>query len=375
MRPSLRLGTIAGIPIGVHWSTLLVVALIMAVLGTAVLPVEGAGMSRGVYWAVAAVTALAFLASLLAHELAHALVARRRGVRVGSITLWLLGGITELDDEAGTPRTEAEISAAGPLMSLALAVAAYLVLIVTHGPPLISSALAWFALVNAVLGVFNLLPGAPLDGGRVLHAFLWWRYRDRSRADRAAVQAGQSLGMLLVAAGVLQIVLWSPIGGLWTVLIGWFLAGAARSEAFAHAARDGLAGLRMRDIMTSGPDLAPAWLTVDDFVSTVALRSRQSVFPVVDFSGAPVGSVSLEVLSALTPEQRTATRVTQLARRLPPDHLAAPDEPATRILRRSAEPATLVVENGHVTGMVTSADLTRILLQATLRGGPCGDTT
>ena len=220
MRPSLRLGTIAGIPIGVHWSTLLVVALIMAVLGTAVLPVEGAGMSRGVYWAVAAVTALAFLASLLAHELAHALVARRRGVRVGSITLWLLGGITELDDEAGTPRTEAEISAAGPLMSLALAVAAYLVLIVTHGPPLISSALAWFALVNAVLGVFNLLPGAPLDGGRVLHAFLWWRYRDRSRADRAAVQAGQSLGMLLVAAGVLQIVLWSPIGGLWTVLIG-----------------------------------------------------------------------------------------------------------------------------------------------------------
>ncbi|GHE25906.1 putative zinc metalloprotease Rip3 [Streptosporangium violaceochromogenes] len=358
----------AGIPVGIHWSTLLVVALIMAVLGTAVLPVGGPGVSRGLYWAVAAITATAFVASLLAHELAHALVARRRGVRVRSITLWVLGGVTELDDEAGTPRAEAEISVAGPLVSLALAAVAYLALLVFHGPPLILSAVTWFAFVNAVLGVFNLLPGAPLDGGRVLHAFLWWRYHDRFRADRTAARAGQTLGMVLVAAGILQTVMWSPVGGLWTVLIGWFMAGAARSEAFGHAARDGLAGLRVRDVMTPDPDLAPAWLTVEDFVSSVALGSRQLVFPVVDFSGAPTGSVSLETVLGLPPERRAAVHVAEVARRLPPDHVLTPEEPAERILRQSAAPVVLVTENGRVTGMITSADLTRVLLQAALRG-------
>ncbi|MFF5209628.1 site-2 protease family protein [Streptosporangium sp. NPDC000396] len=373
MRPSLRLGNVAGIPVGIHWSALLVIALIMAVLGTGVLPAAVPGLSQGLYWGVAAVVACAFFASLLAHELAHALVARRLGVRVGSITLWLMGGITELDGEARTPRAEAEISAAGPLTSLAFAAVAGLVLLVPHSPLLISSAVAWFALVNAVLGLFNLLPGAPLDGGRVLHAFLWWRYRDRSRADRTAAQAGQSLGMFLVAAGVLQAVVWSPVGGLWMVLIGWFMTGAARAEAFARSARSGLTGLRMRDVMTSVPDLAPSWLKVDAFVATVALRSRQSVFPVVDFSGAPVGAVSLETISALTPEQRAETNVAQLARKLPSDHVVAPDDPAARILDLSVEPAVLVVENGHVTGLVTPADFTRILMQASLRSPPRDD--
>ncbi|GAT69516.1 peptidase M50 [Planomonospora sphaerica] len=370
MKPSLRLGRVAGIPIGIHWSGLLIVAMVTAILGSSVLPVAVPGLAEQLYWSVAAVTAPVFFASLLAHELAHALIARRRGIAVRSVTLWMLGGVTELDGQARTPRAELEISAAGPLTSLAVAGAAFLVMLAVGGPPLLEAALAWLAVVNAVLGVFNLLPGAPLDGGRVLHAVLWWRYRDRARADRTAAAAGERLGLVLVAAGIVQAILGSLLGGLWTVLIGWFLTGAARSEAITRTAREGLRGLRMRDVMAGDPDLAPAWSDLENFTASVALQSRQSVFPVVDFSGTPVGSVSLEAIAALAPERRAAVRVAQLARPLPAERVLAPDEPAERILERPAppgEPVALIVEADHVIGMVTAVDLTRILSQAVLR--------
>ncbi|MGV9536097.1 M50 family metallopeptidase [Streptosporangium sandarakinum] len=177
-----------------------------------------------------------FFASLLAHELAHALVARRAGVSVKSITLWLLGGVTEFDGEVGSPRAELRISLAGPVTSALVAGAALAVAAAARGVPVVWSALVWLATVNGVLAVFNMLPGAPLDGGRVLHAVLWWRCGDRERADRVAARAGQSLGMALIAAGVVQTLVWSPMGGLWTALVGWFLSGSARSEGLARSA-------------------------------------------------------------------------------------------------------------------------------------------
>ncbi|MFC4059244.1 site-2 protease family protein [Planomonospora corallina] len=373
MKPSLRLGRVAGIPLGVHWSGLLIVAVVVALLGASVLPSAVPGLPGESYWGVAAVTAPVFFASLLAHELAHALVARRRGIGVKSVTLWMLGGVTELEEEARTPGTELAISAAGPLTSLGIGAVLFGAVLVVDGPALPWAALAWLSLVNVMLGVFNLLPGAPLDGGRVLHALLWWRHRDRARADRGAARAGEGLGMVLVAAGIAQIFLISPFGGLWTVLIGWFLTGAARGEAVTRTARQGLRGLRMGDIMVPGPDLAPAWADLEGFTASVALRSRQSVFPVVDFSGAPTGSVSLDAIAALAPERRAGTRVDRLARPFPPERVLAPGDPAERILECAAppgEPVALVAEAGRVVGMVTAADLARILGQALLRSRP-----
>ncbi|GII66044.1 putative zinc metalloprotease Rip3 [Sphaerisporangium krabiense] len=376
MKQSVRLGRVAGIPVGAHWSTLLIMILIGGVLASTVLPQASPGRPAVHYWAVAAATAVLFLVSLLAHELAHALVARRRGVPVTSITLWLLGGVTEFAGESKTPKDEFRIAVAGPLVSLILAVVFYLCVLPVSGPPLIVAAVRWLALMNAVLAVFNMLPGAPLDGGRVLHAFLWHRGRDRARADLAASRAGQGLGAGLIGLGALELILMGWTGGLWMMLIGWFLITAARGEGMIRAAHEGLGGWRIRDVMTPAPDVAPAWQDVESFVDSTALRSRQSVFPVVDFGGAVTGALPLQALTAVPAGRRRDTRVSALARPLSAGHLLSPDDDATRILEPSAsrvagELVAVVVEGGRVVGIVTTADLGRALQQAALRA-PAG---
>ncbi|MEV7965940.1 site-2 protease family protein [Sphaerisporangium sp. NPDC088356] len=370
MKQSLRLGHVAGIPVGAHWSTLMIVLLIGGVLATTVLPQAVRDQPPARYWMIAAAASIMFLGSLLGHELAHAIVARRRGVPVKSITLWLLGGVTEFAGETKTPKDEFQVSVAGPLVSLLLSGVFYLAVVFLNGPALIVAAVRWLALMNAVLAVFNMLPGAPLDGGRVLHAALWRMHGDRVRADRAAAKAGQVLGMALIGLGGMELILLAWTGGLWMMLIGWFLASAARSEGLVRAAHEGLKGRRVRDVMTTSPDVAPAWQDIDDFIAIVALRSRQTVFPVVDFGGHSAGVLSLDALTAIPPAQRHDRRVATVARPLPPGHLLSPDDDATRILEPSpvvGELMAVVAEAGHVVGMVTTADLTRTLQQAVLR--------
>ncbi|WP_248959901.1 site-2 protease family protein [Sphaerisporangium perillae] len=370
MRQNLRLGHVAGIPVGAHWSTVAIAALIGGLLAASVLPEAVPGQGEARYWIVAVAASVVFLGSLLGHELAHALVARRRGITVKSITLWLLGGVTEFDGEAKTPKDEFLISAAGPLASLVFSVFFFLVILPFDGPALVISAVRWLALMNGMLAVFNMLPGAPLDGGRVLHAALWRRHGDRARADRSAAKAGQVLGMTLIAIGGMELILLAWTGGLWMMLIGWFLVSAARSEGVVRAAREGLQGWRVRDVMTPSPDIAPGWQNIDDFIDTVALRSRQLVFPVVDFGGQATGVLSLEALTAMPPEQRHEQRVTAVSRPLPPDHVLSPDDDATRILGLSTFSGDLmavVADPGHVVGMVTTSDLSRALQQAILR--------
>lgn len=370
MKQNLRLGHVAGIAVGAHWSTVMIALLIGGVLASTVLPQGVADQPPARYWIVAAVTSIVFLGSLLGHEIAHAIVARRRGVPVKSITLWLLGGVTEFAGETKTPKDEFQVSVAGPLVSLLLAGVFYAVAVFLKGPALVVAAVRWLALMNAVLAVFNMLPGSPLDGGRVLHAALWHRHGDRARADRATAKAGQALGMALIVVGGMELILLAWTGGLWMMLIGWFLTSAARSEGLVRAAHEGLKGWRVRDVMTTSPDLAPAWQDIDDFISTVALRSRQTVFPVVDFAGEPAGTLSLEALTAIPPDQRHDRRISTVAKRLPPDRLLSPDDDAAKILERPAfggELMAVVVDAGHIVGMVTTADLTRALQQAVLR--------
>jgi len=370
MKQSLRLGRVAGVPVGVHWSVLVIGLLIGASLGSVVLPAAVPGMSAAMYVLTAAATVVLFLGSLLAHELAHALVAQRRGLPVKSITLWLFGGVAELEGEAKNPRNELETAAAGPLTSLAVAVGSFLVALLLPGPDLLVAALTWLALMNLVLAVFNMLPGAPLDGGRVLHAVLWWRTGSRARADRAASFAGQALGVALIVFGIVEIFFLDWSNGLWIMLIGWFLAGAARGELVASTARQGLGGVLVRDVMTTPPEVAPAWLTVADFVAATALHSRQTAFVVIDFDGRPVGYVSLDWMAALPARARATTRVRDLARPVPPESVVGPYEEASVLLTRRVLPGqvvALVADEGRVVGIVTGADLNRAMRQAMLR--------
>jgi Zn-dependent protease len=372
MRQTLRLGRVAGIPVGVNWSVFVILVLIADIVAGTILPRADSGRSAGLYWAVAIPTAILFLASLLAHEAAHAVVARRKGVGVRSITLWMLGGVAQLDGEPPSARADFAIAAAGPLTSLAAG--GILVLTAEAAgsvgvPIVIVAALAWTGVTNAFLAVFNLLPGAPLDGGRILRALVWMRSGDRAQADRAATGSGQVVGAALAGAGMAQLVILGQTGGLWLILIGWFLIWAAGMEARSRIIRQAAAGVQVRDVMVREPDCAAAWRPVGEFIGTVAVRSRQSIFPVIGLDGDPLGVVTLDRLSRL-PAARTGDRVDSVALPLTGAHMAGPDDPASSLLDQAPLAGALlavVVASGRVIGMVTADDIGRLVQQSMLR--------
>ena len=201
-----------------------------------------------------------FFVSLLAYQLAHALVAHKAGVEVKGLTLWLFGGVASLGGESPTPRADFRIAAAGPATSLGLAagfaaVAGGLQLIgVAH---IVVVAASWLSGINLMLGVFNLVPGAPLDGGRILRAFLWRRHGDRVRAAVTAARAGTVVGYGLIGLGLVEFLAGASVGGLWLVFIGWFILAAARAEEADTLTRDALGGLRVTDVMSPRPVVAP----------------------------------------------------------------------------------------------------------------------
>jgi Zn-dependent protease len=233
-------------------------ALLAQSLAIVVLPAAAPGRPRWVYWLVAVAAAALFLASLLAHEVAHALVARRYGMRVERVTLWLLGGVAELGGQPSSPRVDLRVAVVGPLTSVAAGGVFFAAVFAGAGllPRVCVAALSWLAWINVVLAVFNLLPAAPLDGGRVLRALLWRRWGDQARAQVAAAKAGRGLGAGLIWLGLLQILVTHNLGGIWLALVGWFLIAAANAERRASEQAARLRGLTVRTAMnphSAGP--------------------------------------------------------------------------------------------------------------------------
>jgi Zn-dependent protease/CBS domain-containing protein len=364
MRPSIRLGRIAGVEVGANWSVLVVVALLAFGLYGTVLPAAAPDLPPAAYAFAGVVVAMLFLACLLVHELAHAVVARYHGVGVRRITLWLLGGVSELEGEPPSPRAELLISGAGPLSSLLLAVVGGLAAMwagVMGFGGLVVVSFAWLAGVNAVLAVFNLLPGAPLDGGRILHAILWRVRRDRNAAQVSADRAGVVVGIAVGAGGLAQMLFAADLSGLWLVLLGWFLVSAAAAESSAVRVNTALVGLTVRDVMTPDPACVYAGLPVDAFITTAAAGARHRAFPVIDLDGRAVGVVRLGQLAAVPPAARAVRRIGDVATPTGPATTLAPDEPASAAARvlTPATPFALVVESGHVVGVVGAVDLAR----------------
>jgi len=364
MTASLRLGRIAGIQVGASWSALLVAALIAWSLAGSLLPAQAPGLAPASYWLAGAAGAGLFLGSLLAHELGHALVARRVGVRVRGITLWLLGGVAQLEDEPATPGAELRVAIVGPAVSLALA-AGFGLAALAGGlaglPALAVVVVAWLAVGNTALALFNLLPAAPLDGGRVLHGLLWRRHGDRLRASVTATRAGQLVGAGLIVYGLAGAVTGWGIGTLWTALVGWFLTTAARQERDHAMLRGHLGGLRAADVMTPTPFLAPAWFTVDAFLRNYVQPWRPAMLPLRTFEGQPAGVVTVAALEAVPPHRRHLVRAGDLAVPVSALLLVAPDQPAADLLARLGGGATVaaVVAGGELLGLITAADLAR----------------
>jgi CBS domain-containing protein len=232
--------------------------------------------------------------------------------------------------------------------------------------------LAWLGGTNLLLGVFNLLPAAPLDGGRVLQAALWWCTGDEDRARRAAGRSGQILGMGLAVVGWLAFVRGVP-GGLWLLVIGWFVALTAAAERRWAELRTVLRGVRVREAMTSPAATGPDWLTVNRFLSDVAAQTGHSVLPLVDFEGRPSGVVRLRRLGALPSQQRETLRIREVATPLSQCTLATPDELLTGVLDRLGSGGglpILVTDSGRLDGIVTAHDIDRVAQRHT--AGPDG---
>ncbi|OBH27556.1 zinc metalloprotease [Mycobacterium sp. E342] len=367
MRDAIPLGRIAGFPVNVHWSVLVILWLFTWSLAST-LPGSVKGYSPVAYWVAGACGALVLLASLVAHELAHAVVARRAGVAVGSVTLWLFGGVTTLGGEAKTPRAALRIAIAGPATSLALAAifgGLVVALPMVGAAPIVVGVASWLAGINLLLGLFNLLPGAPLDGGRVLRAFLWRRHGDSVRASIGAAHAGRVVAFILIGLGLAEFLLGGLVGGVWLAFIGWFIFAASREEEMRISTQQMFSGVRVADAMTARPHTAPGWITVDDFVQRYVLGDRHSAYPVVDQSGAVSGLITLRQLRDVAPGRRTTTTVGDVAQPLHEVPSGAPQEPLTALLERMAPAGprsrALVFEGDQVVGIVTPTDVARLI--------------
>jgi Zn-dependent protease len=326
MTASLRFGRVAGIPVGASWSALLIASLIAWSLAGRLLPVQAPGLGPAAYWLAGAVGAGLFLGSLLAHEIGHALVARRAGLRVRGITLWLLGGVAQLEDEPASPGDELRVAIVGPAVSLGLAVAFGLAafgLAVAGGPAVVVVVAAWLAIANTALALFNLLPAAPLDGGRVLRGLLWHRHGSRVRASVTATRAGVWVGGGLVAYGLLGAVTGWGIGTLWTSLVGWFLVVA--------------------------------------FLRNYVEPWQAAALPLRTFDGRAAGVVTAAALYAVPADRRHIVRSGDVAIPVSALVMVGPDEPVTGLAGRLANDRTVaaVVAGGQLLGLITASDLAR----------------
>lgn len=373
MNETIRIGRIAGIPVGFNWSLLVIFWLITWGLAAGTFPVEYPGHADVSYWLAGIITAVVFFASLLAHELGHALVARRLGMRVEGITLWLFGGVARLGGEAGTPKAELQVGVVGPAVSIGVAgvfALGAIALDAVGATELVVAVPAWLALINFILAVFNLVPAYPLDGGRVLRALLWARHGDRLRATATAAQAGRVFGYALIGFGLLNFAAGGAIGGLWFVFLGWFLLIASRAEEAGVLMREALAGLQVRDIMSPDPVVALASTTVDEFLDSHAPHHRFSAFPLVDAEGQLTGLITLARIKAAPRSSRGSTPIGELACPLPEVPTASPDEPYLDLLERMAgrtDGRALVVDDDRLVGIVSPTDVARIMEFATLR--------
>lgn len=368
MTETVRLGTIAGVRVGLHWSVLGIIALLAFGLAGGVFPAVVEGLSAWAYIIAALVATTAFVLSLLAHEVSHAIVAQRNGVEVEGITLWLLGGVARLKGESPTPGADLRIAGVGPLVSAILGLAFFAVLwAVGDGvSELTQAVLGYLGAINLLLAAFNLIPAAPLDGGRILRAALWaWR-GDRYEAQIWSARAGRVFGFALTAFGLVWLV--TEGTGFWYILIGLFIVTMASAEENYAKANAALGNLRARDIMTPNPDTANPNQSVADFIQHVAMSRRHSAFPLLSANGDVQGLVTLNRIRRLPPEERATTTISDIACPLDELPVVGPDAPITEVLNRMngcADGRALVMADGRLTGIISPTDISRAI---TLRG-------
>ncbi len=371
MSGGFRLGRLLGIPVVVHSSWFIALFVLSWSLAASYYPEQARGFSPGTYWGMGIVSALLLFGSVLVHELAHALVARRYGVRTRSITLFMFGGVAQIAAEPPTADAELAIAAAGPAMSYLLAGLFWVLDRPVSGTAL-GAIIAYLAFINATLATFNLIPGFPLDGGRVLRAILWRRSGDLERATRTAAQSGRIVAFVFIGLGFLQIFRGAFVGGLWLVLIGWFLESAAQAGYEQVLLRRALGRVRVGEIMTRDLHTIDPNLTVEEAISEFFIPYKHGGFPVV-YGERLVGVVTLQDVRAVPREARAERRVRDVMTPAANLKTVRPTTTAYEAFMRLGQEQIgrllVVDEGGSLVGIVTRSDLLHVIRVHTEFGG------
>jgi Zn-dependent protease len=368
MKAQIKLGRIFGVRVGLHYSWL-IIALLVTLSLVGQFHAINQQWGTGVIWATALITSLLFFTTLLLHELSHAAVARSRGLPVRSITLFALGGVAQIEKEPTDARTEFWIGIVGPITSIVIG-AACLTLAWSLGwsrmreprTPLLA-VLQWLGYINIALAVFNMIPGFPLDGGRVLRAIVWWIDGDSARSTRIAARVGQFVAFGFILLGILRFFGGAGIGGLWLAFIGWFLLEAARSSYAQVEVTESLRGLRVGDVMTHNCPVIDGRTNLQTFVDEYLLRTGQRCF-VVEEQGRISGLVTPHEVKTVERARWPYTTLDEVMRTRTQLHTIGPQTSVTEaleIMGREDLNQLPVVRDGGLEGIISRSHILRLL--------------
>lgn len=364
MNPSIKLGTVWGIPIGLHWSLLVVFGLIVWSLGGDWFPEEYPMLGPGLSMALAAVTGVLFFASILLHELGHARVAQREGIPVEGITLFIFGGVARIGGNASSPGQEFRIAAGGPAVSLVLFLVFQGLFMLDRAVPALAAPSEWLARINLALLLFNLIPGYPLDGGRMLRAAVWRISGNEATGWKAATISGQIVSLGLIAFGIFQAIGGDVTGGIWLVFIGWFLQNAAASESAARTMQSQLSGVTVADAMgVVDEPRVPSRLYLRQLVDDYVLARGDDYFLVVD-GDLPRGVITLADVSRVPKERWDWATVAEVMTPWPRLVRVAPETALLDAMRQMEEGGfgqMPVVRGDALLGLLTREEVLRYL--------------
>ena len=354
------IGRFFGISIRLHYSWFIIFVLITWALAGSYFPSVYPDWGSFAYLAVGFATSILFFLSVLVHELAHSLVAKREGIPVESITLFVLGGVAKIEREPDKPSTEFQVAIAGPVTSLVISGIFWIIWATVRGSSEPGTALAfWLGWTNAILAAFNLIPGFPLDGGRVLRAIAWWRTGNFKSATRTATNIGRVVGYLLIFGGIWWVFWGSWINGLWLAFIGWFLQSAAAGAYRQVAIMDMIRGHTVREVMTKDCATVPPDISIEELVHGYILHSGRRCFPVTK-DGHVLGLITVQDVSKVPRELRPQKSVAEAMTPLDKVKWVKPGDDLSgvlEVLTKEDINQLPVVDNGTVVGLVARDNL------------------
>ena len=368
MRAQIKLGRIFGVEIGLHYSWFIIALLITFSLAGQ-FQEHNPGWSDGLRWGVSIVTAVLFFVAIVVHELSHAIVAKLRGLPVRSITLFALGGVAQIEKEAADAKTEFWMGIIGPITSFVIGVVCLAITVALGWTPPefpqrpLPAMLMWLGVINIGLAVFNMIPGFPLDGGRVLRGIVWWITGNAVRATRIAARVGQVIAFVMILYGLLQFFRGAGFNGLWMAFIGWFLLSASRESYAQMVISEGLRGLRVGDVMSRDFPLVDAHSNLQTFAEEHLTRTGRR-FWVVTLNGQPEGIITPHEISTVARNRWPYTTVADVMRPLDATHTVNPNTPVTEALevmaRQDLNQLPVMNEKG-LAGLISRAHILQLI--------------